>query len=97
MVDEEIYPDDWERHGGAKKTPVELAAGQLQRQLLSTPALDCGAIRAQQARSRRWRGGDVRDDAVRGAGIYQKTPARLLIQSVKQLSGGGGVEPRRAD
>jgi hypothetical protein len=38
----------------------------------------------------------VRYDAVGSAGVYQKTPARLLIENVQQLPGGGGVEPRRA-
>jgi len=78
-----------------EETPGELVAGEHQRQLLLTPALDGSAIWAQQAQPQRWRGG-VRDDAVRSAGVNQKTPARLLIDDVQQLPGSGGVEPCRS-
>ena len=78
----------WRKH--------ELVAGKHQRQLPSTPALDGRAIQAQQARSRRWRGGGMWNDAVGGARVDQKTPARLLINDVQQVPSGDGVEPGRA-
>ena len=71
-MDEKVYAYDGKCDGGAEKAPGELAAGEHQGQLLVTPALDGIAIRAQRARPRRWRGGGVWNDAVRGAEIYQK-------------------------
>ncbi len=71
---------------------VETAAMKQKLPPLLAPAHNMLSAGSRQVWSRGWSRGLVWEDAIAGASIYKKMPARNLILNVDQAAGGDGVE-----
>ena len=91
-MSQKINTNDRKIHICEQKCPFETAAMKQKLPPLLAPAHNMLSAGSREMRPCGWSRGFVREDAIAGAGIYKKTPARNLILDVDQAAGGDGVE-----
>jgi hypothetical protein len=91
-MSQKINTNNGKIHICEKKGPFETAAMKQKLPPLLAPAHNMLSAGSRQVRPRGWSRRLVREDAIAGASMYEKTPARNLILDVDQAAGGDGVE-----
>jgi hypothetical protein len=92
VISQKINTNNRKIHIREQKCPFETAAMKRKLPPLLAPAHNMLSAGSRQVRPCGWSRGLVWEDAIAGAGIYEKTPARNLILNVDQAAGGDGVE-----
>ncbi len=91
-MSEKINTNNGKIHICEQKGPFETAAMKQKLPPLLAPEHNMLSAGSRQVWPRGWSRRLVREDAIAGASIYKKTPARNLILDVDQAAGGDGVE-----
>jgi hypothetical protein len=91
-MSQKINSNNGKIHICEQKCPFKTAAMKQKLPPLLAPAHNMLSAGSRQVRPCGWSRGLVWEDAIAGAGIYEKTPARNLILNVDQAAGGDGVE-----
>jgi hypothetical protein len=86
-VSQKINTNNGKIHIREQKGPFETATMKQKLPPLLAPAHNMLSAGSRQVRPRGWSQGLVWEDAIAGAGIYEKTPARNLILNVDQAAG----------
>jgi hypothetical protein len=91
-MSQKINTNNRKIHICEQKGPFETAARKRKLPPLLALAHNMLSAGSRQMRPRGWSRGLVWEDAIAGASIYEKMPARNLILNVDQAAGGDGVE-----